>query len=89
MKKKIINGLLLVAALVVASSSFVSCKDYEGDNYAQQQEELSVLEQALQQQIQNMNNYCLKTTCDAARQLLDNQLKALRDAGMITQNPDG
>ena len=89
MKKKIINGLLLVAALVVASSSFVSCKDYEGDNYAQQQEELSVLEQALQQQIQNMNNYCLSTTCTAARQLLDNQLKALRDAGIIVQNADG
>ena len=89
MKKKIINGLLLVAALVVASSSFVSCKDYEGDNYAQQQEELSVLQQALQQQIQNMNNYCLFTTCTAARQLLDNQLKALRDAGIIVQNADG
>ena len=32
MKKKIIYGLLLAVALVTASSSFVSCKDYEGDD---------------------------------------------------------
>jgi len=34
MKKKIIYGLLFAVAMVTASSSFVSCKDYEGDDYA-------------------------------------------------------
>ena len=38
MKKKIINGLLFAVALVAATSSFVSCKDYNGDNYAELQE---------------------------------------------------
>ena len=38
MKKKIIYGLLLAVAMVTASSSFVSCKDYEGDDYAHWQE---------------------------------------------------
>ncbi|MBQ8099526.1 MAG: hypothetical protein IJ244_08405 [Bacteroidaceae bacterium] len=33
MKKKIINGLLTVALIFAASSAFVSCKDYEGDDY--------------------------------------------------------
>lgn len=33
MKKKFINGLLLVATLFAATSSFVSCKDYEEDHY--------------------------------------------------------
>ena len=38
MKKKIIYGLLLAVSMVTASSSFVSCKDYEGDDYAHWQE---------------------------------------------------
>jgi hypothetical protein len=41
MKKKIIYGLLLVVAMVTASSSFVSCKDYEGDDYAHWQDQLA------------------------------------------------
>lgn len=72
MKKTIMNGLLFVAALVVATSSFVSCKDYEGDNYAQQQESL---EQMLKQQQQIMRDYCTKTECAAARTILENQIK--------------
>ena len=86
MKKKIINGLLFAAALVVASSSFVSCKDYEGDNIAQQQEELSGLKAALAQQIVAMQDYCLKTKCEAARKLLEGRIKALEDAGYITSS---
>ena len=39
MKKKIIYGLLLAVSMVTASSSFVSCKDYEGDNYAELREQ--------------------------------------------------
>ena len=86
MKKKIINGLLFAAALVVASSSFVSCKDYEGDNIALQQEELSGLQAALAQQIVAMQDYCLKTKCEAARKLLEGRIKALEDAGYITSS---
>ena len=41
MKKKIIYGLLFAVAMVTASSSFVSCKDYEGDDYAHWQEGLA------------------------------------------------
>ena len=40
MKKKIINGLLFAVLLVAATSSFVSCKDYEGDDYARLHDEL-------------------------------------------------
>ena len=85
MKKKIINGLLFAAALVVASSSFVSCKDYEGDNIALQQEEMSGLKAALAQQIVAMQDYCLKTKCEAARTLLENRIIALETAGYITK----
>ena len=42
MKKKIIYGLLFAVAMVTASSSFVSCKDYEGDDYARLQEEIAL-----------------------------------------------
>lgn len=34
MKRKFINGLLLVAMAFASTSAFVSCKDYEEDNYA-------------------------------------------------------
>ncbi len=61
MKKKIIYGLLFAVAMVTASSSFVSCKDYEGDDYAQLKEENLSLRQALQNQIDGMSAYALKT----------------------------
>ena len=61
MKKKIIYGLLFAVAMVTASSSFVSCKDYEGDDLAQLKEENLSLREALNQQIIAMGNYALKT----------------------------
>ena len=61
MKKKIIYGLLFAVAMVTASSSFVSCKDYEGDDYAQLKEENLSLRDALNQQIAGMSAYALKT----------------------------
>ena len=61
MKKKIIYGLLFAVAMVTASSSFVSCKDYEGDDYAQLKEENLSLKDALQKQIAAMSAYALKT----------------------------
>ena len=50
MKKKIINGILLVAFLVAASSAFVSCKDNDADS----QTELLGKIADLQNQINNL-----------------------------------
>ena len=50
MKKKIINGILLVALLVAASSAFVSCKDNDADS----QTELLGKIADLQNQINNL-----------------------------------
>lgn len=61
MKKKIINGLLFAVALVAATSSFVSCKDYNGDNYAELQEKYLTLQAAFEQQVDAMGDYVLLT----------------------------
>jgi intein-encoded DNA endonuclease-like protein len=95
MKKKIINGLLFAAALVVASSSFVSCKDYEGDDYARLQTASdyadAVLESQLQAQLTAMQaalNQC-GTDCAAARTALENSLKTwVQSQGFITSHQD-
>ena len=89
MKKKIINGLLFAAALVVASSSFVSCKDYEGDNIALQQEEMSGLKAALAIQAQDMQKYCLVTDYQPARDLAAEQLAALVAQGVLYKDAAG
>ena len=65
MKKKIIYGLLFAVAMVTASSSFVSCKDYEGDNYAEFQEKLASLQDAYDKQVQAMRDYVLTSRYDA------------------------
>ena len=59
MKKKIINGLLFAVALVAATSSFVSCKDYEGDNYAELNEKYTTLQAAYLAQVDAMQHYVL------------------------------
>ena len=41
MKRKFINGLLLVAMVFASMSAFVSCKDTDGDNYADMQGKLA------------------------------------------------
>lgn len=51
MKKKIINGILLVAILVAASSAFVSCKDNDADS----QTELLGKIANLENQIKNLS----------------------------------
>ena len=86
MKKKIIYGLLFAVAMVTASSSFVSCKDYEGDDSAQWKEENLSLKEALNQQAIAMKNYVLKTdyaTDTTAHHLwnaaIENSVKALEN----------
>lgn len=77
MKKKIIYGLLFAVAMVTASSSFVSCKDYEGDDYAGLKEQNLKLADALQKQIDGMSAYAKLTDLKdwALRTDLDNYLK--------------
>jgi len=61
MKKKIIYGLLFAVALVTASSSFVSCKDYEGDDAARFDEQVYSIEDLLAKQqiaLQNCSTNC-------------------------------
>ena len=65
MKKKIINGLLFAVALVAATSSFVSCKDYNGDNYAELQEKYATLQDAFRAQVQAMQDYVLTSRYNA------------------------
>ena len=90
MKKKIIYGLLFAVAMVTASSSFVSCKDYEGDDYAQLKEENLSLREALNQQIIAMGNYALKTDLkdwalksDLKDWLLKSDYKAIEDTAAL------
>ena len=77
MKKKIIYGLLFAVAMVTASSSFVSCKDYEGDDYAGLKEQNLKLADALQKQIDGMSAYAKLTDLKdwALKTDLDNYLK--------------
>ena len=62
MKKKIINGLLFAVAMVAATSSFVSCKDYDADNYNELQAKYLSLQDAFNKQVAAMQDYVLKTT---------------------------
>ena len=57
MKKKIINGLLFAVVLVAATSSFVSCKDYDG--YNELNEKYLTLQDAFNKQVAAMNDYVL------------------------------
>ena len=77
MKKKIIYGLLLAVAMVTASSSFVSCKDDEGDDYAALTEKNAGLEAYLNSQIQGLQNAIARcgTNCTEARTILETRLK--------------
>ena len=57
MKRKIVNGLLLMAFVVSSVSSFVACKDYDEDVYSEVKGRLSkeiTLREALQQQVNEL-----------------------------------
>ena len=61
MKKKIINGLLFAVAMIAATSSFVSCKDYDADNYNELQAKYASLQDAFNKQVAAMQDYVLTT----------------------------
>lgn len=63
MKKKIINGLLFAVVLVAATSSFVSCKDYDG--YNELNEKYLTLQDAFNKQVAAMNDYVLTSRYNA------------------------
>ena len=65
MKKKIINGLLIAVVLVAATSSFVSCKDYDADNYNELQAKYLSLQDAFDKQVAAMKDYVLTSRYDA------------------------
>ena len=87
MKKKIIYGLLLAVAMVTASSSFVSCKDYEGDDINELREQNASLRKYLDAQIAAIK----QCNCDLTPYLktadLDAQVAALgymKTADLVT-----
>ena len=69
MKKKIIYGLLLAVSIVTASSSFVSCKDYEGDDYARLQNDLAIAQITNQTTIDELIRLQLATAQDQLNNL--------------------
>lgn len=55
MKKKIYNGLLLIAMLFATMSSFVSCKDYDEDAFADLQGQNVTLQELINSEINALN----------------------------------
>ena len=68
MKKKFINGLLLVALFVGFTGSMVSCKDYDDEKVVSLEGKLADTETSL------------RTALEAQKQALEGQIKALQDA---------
>ena len=62
MKKKIINGILLVAMLFATTSAFVSCKDTDADYQADTDAKISKLENQLAE-LQNLVNGIKQCNC--------------------------
>ena len=56
MKKKIYNGMLIVAMLFATVGSYVSCKDYDEDAYADMLGKNSKLEELVNEQIEILND---------------------------------
>ena len=55
MKRKITNMLLAGVFVLAASSTVVSCKDYEGDDYQQAQYDMSQLDATMQGKVTKLN----------------------------------
>ena len=87
MKRKIFNGLLAAALIVTATGTFVSCKDYEGDDVQQMEYSLSSLDstyankvKALEQEITNLQTKLSNIrSCDCNETEVRNLISALTD----------
>ncbi len=93
MRKKILSGMLMVAAMLFATSVFTSCKDTYTDDIAQVkgdlQTEIINLRNDLQGQIDALRvaQETCKQNCEATQKNLQNQIDELRKA-METVVPD-
>ena len=86
MKKKIINGILLVAFLFATTSAFVSCKDTDSDVQTELNAKYATLEQklvALQKLVDSIN----PCTCD--KDAINKRLEALEAAVKTIPSLDG
>lgn len=64
MKRKITNMLLAGAFILAASSTIVSCKDYESDDYQQVKYDMSNLDAKMQDKVNELNERITNLTND-------------------------
>ena len=84
MKKKIINGILLVAMLFATTSAFVSCKDTDSDYKATTDAQIANLKKELAD-LQNIVNGIKSCNCDMTS--INNKIAALEAAIAAIQIP--
>jgi len=85
MKKKIINGILLVAMLFATTSAFVSCKDTDSDYKAQTDAQIAKLQSDLAS-LQSLVSSIKSCNCDMTS--INNKLAALEAAINAIKVPD-
>ena len=88
MKKKIINGILLVAMLFATTSAFVSCKDTDSDVKAELDAKYAALEQKFNDLLTTVGKI---KSCDCegkyyTKAEIDSKLQALNDAINAVKN---
>ena len=78
MKRKLTSILLMSALLVGGASTFVSCKDFDGDSVAENNAKVAGLDALLQQKIQELND--LKSKVDGQGEKIDDLLSRVTTA---------
>lgn len=78
MKRKLTSILLMSALLVGGASTFVSCKDFDGDSVAENNAKVAGLDALLQEKIQELN--ALKTKVDGQGEKIDDLLSRVSSA---------
>ena len=78
MKKKIINGLLMAALMLTATTSFVSCKDNVDDELVSVYDNLSKQKSALEKKISDLETDLNKKIADNATLIAENA-KAIKE----------
>ena len=78
MKRKLTSILLMSALLVGGASTFVSCKDFDGDSVAENNAKVAGLDAKLKEQIEQLKD--LKTKVDGQGEKIDNLLDRVAKA---------
>ena len=78
MKRKLTSILLMSALLVGGASTFVSCKDFDGDSVAENNAKVAGLDALLQEKIQELN--ALRTKVDGQGEKIDDLLSRVATA---------